>query len=157
MSLCSHCQIWDREISAVAASSIRLKIATAPVPASQLARYCSPTLMLLRSPASVISPGVLATASRSAGSTETSSRSLPSWFGWSPSTPSNTSRQIGTRSGWATQEPSKPSRLSRVLSSRTLASATSLTCGSRRLGMNAAMPPIACAPRLWQVRTSSSV
>ena len=35
-------------------------------------------------------------------------------------------------------------------------SACSLTCASL-LGMNAAMPPIACAPRLWQVRTSSSV
>ena len=43
------------------------------------------------------------------------------------------------------------------MSSRTFASAVALTCGSRRLGMNAAIPPIACAPRLWQVRTSSSV
>src|SRR5580692_11462653 len=57
-SLCSHCHTWDREISAVAASSIRLKIATAPVPASQLARYCRPTLMLLRSPASVTPGGI---------------------------------------------------------------------------------------------------
>ena len=56
MSLCSHCQICDREISAVAASSIRLKMATAPFPASQLARYCRPTLMSLRRPASVICP-----------------------------------------------------------------------------------------------------
>ena len=37
------------------------------------------------------------------------------------------------------------------------ASAISFTSGSRRFGMNAVMPPIACAPRLWQVRTSSSV
>jgi hypothetical protein len=29
-----HCQIWEREISAVAASSIRLKMATAPRPRS---------------------------------------------------------------------------------------------------------------------------
>ena len=35
--------------------------------------------------------------------------------------------------------------------------ALALTSGSRRLGMNAAMPPIACAPRRWQVLTSSSV
>ena len=32
---CDHCQIWEREISAVAASSIRLKMATAPSPRSQ--------------------------------------------------------------------------------------------------------------------------
>ena len=32
-----------------------------------------------------------------------------------------------------------------------------MTAGSRRFGMNAAIPPIACAPRRWQVRTSSSV
>jgi hypothetical protein len=31
----THCQIWDREISAVAASSMRLWIATAPLPRSQ--------------------------------------------------------------------------------------------------------------------------
>ena len=38
----------------------------------------------------------------------------------------------------------------------TFANACSFTAGSL-LGMNAAIPPIACAPRLWQVRTSSSV
>ena len=48
-------------------------------------------------------------------------------------------------------------RDSRSLSSRTFASATSFTAGSRREGMNAAMPPIACAPRRWQDRTSSCV
>ena len=89
--------------------------------------------------------------------TETSGRCRSSWFGLSPSTESNTSWHTGTRSGCATQEPSNPSPASRVLSSRTLASATSLTSGSRRDGMNAAMPPIANAPRLWQVCTSSSV
>ena len=30
-----HCQIWEREISAVAASSIRLWMAAAPLPRSQ--------------------------------------------------------------------------------------------------------------------------
>ena len=39
----------------------------------------------------------------------------------------------------------------------TLASATSFTSGSRRLGTNAAMPPIAWAPRRWHVFTRSSV
>ena len=29
--------------------------------------------------------------------------------------------------------------------------------GVAREGMKAAMPPMACAPRRWQVRTSSSV
>jgi len=36
--LCSSCHTWDREISAVAASSIKLLIATAPLPDSQTAR-----------------------------------------------------------------------------------------------------------------------
>ena len=36
-ALCVHCQICEREISAVAASSIRLWIAAAPLPASQAA------------------------------------------------------------------------------------------------------------------------
>ena len=67
-----------------------------------------------------------------------------------------TSLQSSTMPGWATQEPSKPSSASRSLSARTLAKACSLTAGSFD-GMKAAMPPMACAPRLWQVRTSSSV
>lgn len=89
--------------------------------------------------------------------TETSSRSRSFWFGFSPRTASKDSSAIGTRSGWATQEPSKPSWASRSLSSLTLANATLFTSASRREGMNAAMPPMACAPRLWQVRTRSSV
>ena len=44
----------EREISAVAASSIRLNTGTQPFPASHAPRYCTPTLMLLRSPPSVI-------------------------------------------------------------------------------------------------------
>gem|GEM_PF-3671339 len=63
MSLCSHCHTCEREISAVAVSSMRLKMATAPVPCNQDARYWIPTLTLLRSPASVTSPGVAATSS----------------------------------------------------------------------------------------------
>ena len=156
-SLWIHCQTWEREISAVAASSIRLKMATAPLPPSQVARYWRPTLMLFRRPASVMPPGVLDTESRSSAFTATSGRWRSSWLGLSPSLASKISLQTGTRSGWATQEPSKPSFDSRVLSSRTFASATLLTSGSRRDGMNAAMPPMACAPRLWQVCTSSSV
>ena len=62
----SHCQICEREISAVAASSIRLLIATAPEPCSQAARYWIPTETLLRRPSSVTSPGVAATSSSAA-------------------------------------------------------------------------------------------
>ena len=53
--------------------------------------------------------------------------------------------------------PSYPCPASRCLSALTCASALSVTSGSRRSGMNALMPPMACAPRLWQVATSSSV
>src|SRR6059036_1093820 len=63
----------------------------------------------------------------------------------------------GTRSGWATHVPKKPSFASRVLSSRTFVNATSFAAGSLRLGTNAAMPPIAWAPRRWHVFTRSSV
>ena len=45
-----------------------------------------------------------------------------------------------------TPEPAKPARASRSLSARTLSNAAALTSGSRRDGMNAAMPPIANAP-----------
>ena len=114
--------------------------------------------MFILTPDSVIAPGVWDTASSAAASGWTSSRRRARiWLGSSPRTSSNTSRATGTRSGWATQEPSKPSAASRVLSSRTFRSAASLASGSRRLGMKAAMPPIAEAPRWWQARTSCSV
>src|SRR6266540_3787229 len=141
--LWTHCQTCERAISAVAASSIRLKMPTAAVPRSHEDRYWMATLTSLRRPSSVASPPVAATFSRSAALARTSSRLRPIWLGRSPSTASKHSIATGTRSGCATQVPSKPSPDSRCLSSRTLASATSLTSGSRRLGMNAAMPPIA--------------
>ena len=53
--------------------------------------------------------------------------------------------------------PSNPSPASRALSSSTLARARSLASASVREGKNAAMPPMAWAPRRWQVLTSSSV
>ena len=43
-----HCQSWEREISAVAASSMRLLIAAAPLPPSHASRYWSATLTLAR-------------------------------------------------------------------------------------------------------------
>ena len=63
----------------------------------------------------------------------------------------------GDQSGWATQVPSKPSPASRSCPRASFAIAARFASASVRLGMNAAMPPIACAPRRWQVLTSSSV
>ena len=102
-------------------------------------------------------PGVEPAAISSAAVTCTSGRCLSSWFGRSPSTAVNASMQVGTSPGCATQEPSKPSPASRSLSAFTLARACSVTAGSALFGTNAAIPPMACAPRRWQVDTSSSV
>ena len=71
-------------------------------------------------------------------------------------TASNASTAIGTRPGCATQVPSWPLLASRSLSARTFASASSLATGSFLIGICAAMPPIAWAPRLWQVLIASS-
>ncbi|MNN92658.1 hypothetical protein D3C81_2109710 [compost metagenome] len=62
----------------------------------------------------------------------------------------------GISAGWATQVPSWPAVTSRSLSARTRAIACSLAAASWLIGICAAMPPIACAPRRWQVRISSS-
>ena len=62
----------------------------------------------------------------------------------------------GTTSGCATHVPSKPACASRSLSSRTAAIARSFASASLRDGISAAIPPIAKAPRAWQVFTSSS-
>ena len=59
----THCQICEREISAVAASSIRLLMPAAPRPPSQNEMYWKPTETSLRRPSSVISPGVEAASS----------------------------------------------------------------------------------------------
>ena len=126
------------------------------MPRSQAARYWIPTETFERRPSSVTSPGVDRTSSSSPAPTVTSSRCRSIWFGRSPRTRSNDSNATGTRSGCATHVPSKPCDASRSLSSRTFSSAIALTSGSRREGMNAAMPPIAWAPRLWHVFTSSS-
>src|SRR2546430_689636 len=52
----SHCHTCAREISAVAASSIRSLIGTQPMPPSHPARDCSATLRFVRRPSAVISP-----------------------------------------------------------------------------------------------------
>src|SRR5215470_308079 len=62
---------------------------------------------------------------------------------------------IATSPGCATQVPSCPSPASRSLSARTFSIAASLAPGSSRIGICAAMPPIAWIPRRWQVLISS--
>jgi len=47
---------WVLQISAVAASSMRLSRGTHPNPPSQASRYCIPTLTLLRSVETVLGP-----------------------------------------------------------------------------------------------------
>src|SRR6267378_5038576 len=99
----------------------------------------------------MVPPGIR-TFRRSFADTRTSSRSSSTWLGLDFRTPSNTCFATGTRSGWATHVPSNPSFASRTLSSRTLARAISFASGSFRLGMNAAMPPIACLHEEIRVR-----
>ena len=149
-----HCHTCEREISAVAASSIRLKMGTQPLPPSQEPMYWMPTWTLLRSPASVIGASGLKSR-RSFAVTFTSGRCLPYWFGCGMCL-SKISFAIGTRPGCATQVPSQPSVTSRSLSARTFSIAASLAAGSFLMGICAAMPPIAGALRRWQVFTSSS-
>ena len=47
---------WVRQISAVAASSMRLSMGTQPSPPSHASRYCTPTQQFVRSVASVLGP-----------------------------------------------------------------------------------------------------
>jgi hypothetical protein len=121
-----HCQICEREISAVAASSIRLKIGTQPLPASHEPMYWMPTLMLLRSPASVIGASGRK-SSRSFAVTCTSSRCRRT--GWAPACAVEHLLRDRHQPGCATQVPSQPSVASRSLSARTLAIAASLAAG----------------------------
>lgn len=93
--------------------------------------------------------------SRSAAETSTSSRDTPCWFGPGMCA-SNTSRASGMSAGCATQVPSCPAPTSRSLSARTFAIAAAFASASPLIGTCAAMPPIACAPRRWQVRISNS-
>ena len=74
-----HCHSWALQISAVAASSIRLLIGTLPFPPSHASMYCMPTEIFVRTPLSVIVPSW--TRNRSACVTWTSSLRFESWFG----------------------------------------------------------------------------
>ena len=153
-----HCQSCEREISAVAASSIRLLIAAAPLPRSHASRYGSATHtfaadprlghraarhaqveQLCRATSTLLAQPLLLVRPVAEDAVEDLHRD----------------RARGRDGRPRSRRSRRP--LSRSLSSRTFAIATSFTAGSRRFGMNAAIPPIACAPRRWQVRTSSSV
>ena len=104
-----------------------------------------PTLMFVRRPGLGDRP-LRHEGQQVLGGDVTSSRLRSIWFG-PGMTASNASMAIGTRPGWATQVPSWPSVASRSLSARTLASASSLAAGSFLIGICAAMPPMAWAPR----------
>ena len=112
-----------------------------------------PTLQFWRSPASVMLPGGAASSS-SAVALKSACLPLRTWLGPGISR-LNTSIAIGTSPGCATQVPSCPSLASRSLSARTLASASSFRSLSSLIRIWAAMPPIAWAPRRWQVRITS--
>src|SRR5206468_2910778 len=90
-------------------------------------------------PAWVIVPPGIRTSRRSFADTRTSSRSRSTWLDLDFRMPSNTFFATGPKSGWATHVPSKPSFASRILSSRTFASAISFASGPFRLGMHAAV------------------
>src|SRR4026208_2467375 len=110
--------------------------------------YWMPTEMLLRMPASVIGRSGWKSSSCFAV-TCTSGRWRVYWLGcgmcWS-----NTAFATGPSPGWATQVPSQPSVTSRSLSARTFSIAASFAAGSFLIGICAAMPPIAGAPRRWR-------
>ena len=69
---------------------------------------------------------------------------------------SQTGWATGISAGCATQVPSWPALTSRSLSARTRASACSFAAGSPLIGICAAMPPMASAPRRWQTCTRRS-
>mmetsp|Transcript_2846 Transcript_2846/g.4900 ORF Transcript_2846/g.4900 Transcript_2846/m.4900 type:complete len:200 (-) Transcript_2846:1060-1659(-) len=150
-ALCrTHCQSCEREISAVAASSINPWMGTQPTPRNQASMYCNATSRLPRRPFSVILPPRFFKDNRSAAVTTTSQRRMYSWLGWGMCL-LKTSSAILTSSGCATHVPSCPASTSRVLSLRTFVIAAVLAAGSFLIGICAAIPPIAWTPRLWQV------
>ena len=61
------------------------------------------------------------------------------------------------RAGGGHRAPRTPARVVASVAARAWALGAAGMAASGRDGMNAAMPPIAGAPRRWQVRTSSSV
>ena len=120
--------------------------------------YWNPTLTSLRSPASVIAPGVAATSSRSPAVDRDVVAPAVDLVGPVAEHGVELLAAAARRCPGARPRCRRsPSVASRSLSSRTPAIARSFASGSFRDGISAAMPPIACAPRRWHVRTSSSV
>ena len=120
-SLCSHCQTCEREISAVAASSIRLKIATAPLPAQPGRRGTAADADVVAQPGlGDARPGSRARrAARAAVTSHVLARAGRAGWAGRRARRRRPRGRAGTRSGCATQEPSKPSPASRVLSAAT--------------------------------------
>jgi hypothetical protein len=123
-----HCQTCAREISAVAASSIRLLIGTAPLAGSQASMYCSADAdVVAQAGLGDRRPGI---ELEQVGGGDLHVLALRrDLVGPRHQAASNTSSATGTRPGWATQVPSWPSVASRSLSARTLANASALASG----------------------------
>ena len=102
--------------------------------------------MLFRNPASVTEPGVALMLSKSFAEINSSSFKIFFWFALSPKTFVNCSLHSSTIPGCATHDPSNPSLASRLLSAVTFSKAIAFMPSSE-LGIKAAIPPIACAPR----------
>ena len=130
----------------------------APRPPSQNERYWKPTLTSLRRPG--LGDRARRRSRRRGGRPRSTCdvvarRSI--WLGRSPSTASKASRATPTTSGCATQVPSKPSAgLALLVGAHGVDRRARWPRGRVRDGISAAMPPIAKAPRRWQVATSSS-
>ena len=130
----------------------------APRPPSQNEMYWKPTLTSLRRPSSVISPGRGGGVEQLlGGDVDVVALLVDLVRAVAEHRVERLHAPTSTTSGCATQVPSKPASASRSLSSSTASIARSLASSSLRDGISAAMPPIANAPRAWQVLTSSSV
>ncbi len=115
-----HCHSCDREISAVATSSMRSLMPGSAVATEPVVKVLDPDADVAPQPGLGRSdhPGHPRPTAAPA-LTETSSRRRCFWSTRSPNAASNSACATDTRSGWATQVPSKPSPASRSLSSRT--------------------------------------
>ena len=105
-----HCHSCEREISAVAASSIRLSMAAAPTPRSQESRYASATRTFARTPGLGDGAAGHAQVEQLRGRRPRPPRAAgPSGSAGRRARASKTSVATGTRSGCATHVPSNPS------------------------------------------------
>src|SRR5699024_1700169 len=113
-----HCQICEKQISAVETSSSWFSNATCPLPPSHSFMYPTATRMFIRTPCSVTIGSRPVMSRMFSLVTCTSGRLFSSWWGRDPSAASKTASAAGTRAGSATQVPSKPCPASRALPSR---------------------------------------